>query len=1765
MWYGANTNKCYKKILIGLNLLLFAMVTRASDYRDLNYQVFLSNSTPYTVYLNPFPKQLELHMQSGMPEVPLQQYPLEPTSSASIPDAYTSVSPLFTSVDAIDASTLASDYTQQTKMVFGDWNSDGRRDIVALGPRLQIPGSSPATYYYLLLDVINGRDNSTPPTLNSIPVAESSELGSLLEQWANGTMIPDAFDLTGTGYPQSLEFVSTTLDASGNPFIMNVTPDGYGDFNTTTATVQTGDDSDPADLADVNGPDPAQIMPRDIGATGGSHTVALDGSANYQIPISVPAATGNVQPTLSLNYSSNAGNSNMGFGWSLSGQSKISRCGKSLKQDGVVSGVTFTNTDQFCLDGQRLILMSGTHGTTGATYRLENEIFAKVTVASVGSDGMPQTFTVNMPDGSTSTYGGTSDSQIGANGVNAGKILEWALSQMKDRYTNYSDYHYMQVVSNGSYIIREIDYGGNSAANKAHPYKVTFDYTANPIGYQGYLDGSTMSSPQLLQQVSVYDGPKELRFYALRYQPAQQHGEAYLLESVTECSGNGYCLSPTKFTWADAGTPSFATPVASIHTLTATDGPTQETFADMNGDGLPDRVVLLNTGELTKKVMEVQLSTGSGFPTPVIWSNSIGFNINSSTSTSNVYAVQYEGEGLCYDMEVASAGNCLIGSFVDVNGDGLPDYVYLPPTVQGAGSNVIVTQGTTIYVALNTGSSLQAPTAWLNAPISDGKFQVADVNGDGLADVVFLDTSGNIQVALSTGTGFATTSAAWLSSGGSVTNSPDSTTPRDTLVDVNGDGLPDKVWVPNGTSDVYVALNTGANFSTPTIWLNHTTLGYSILSTDVAWEGYADMNGDGMADRYWVYDYGDGPELMVALSDGTKFLTPYVWFYDTVVDARPQAGQGLTFADVNDDGLVDMLWVPNTMTDKVEVALQSAGGFGRPMPWLSGITPSTTIRQAFVDVNGDGLLDFTWYPSINSNSMNIALSQGKPMSELKTITNGFGHQTTFTYDSMTNTGDPAHPVYTKGDSGSYPNSSGQVYLQGARRVVSHVDVSNGIGGLARSTYHYTGLKQDTKTRQNLGFAQISVLNEVTGLQDTTFYSQSLANYTQGMITETKTVDTSTGNALSDTNNTWQVNVLHDSADTTQSRYIRQLQTTNISKRDLLNNLLYTESNTYGYDSYGHISSQTTQEYNASSALVKTTTINNTYINNTALWILGLSDTVTVTNDVTGALYGSYDPPALSRTSSWGYDPSTEQLLTETIWTDSSKTTPLNVTTYSNYDNFGHAKTTTLSGPGFANRSSLVNYDGSGRHVTSAKNPLNQWVSSTYYNNSSISNGSYPELLQTSTDLNGIVTRYTYDGFGRPATTTVADGTSSAITTTSAFVDCDTLASDCDAIHATYAITSTTTGGTTSATFYDQLGRVVRKSGQILDGSTVYVDYVFDAAGNNTQASEPYEAGATLVWNTMGYDKLGRVTSSTQPSPGGGTRTDTVSYSGYTTTTTVDTTGSPQHHTETKNALGQLASATDDSGKTLTYLYDSNNDLVNTIDSKGNSITLVYDGVGRKIAMNDPDKGYWTYTYNGLGQLITQTNAVPATSCMVYDLLGRMTNRVEFYGSNASDALDSCANPGTNAQIANWTYDTATHGKGKLAGESLGSGYPANEYSQTYSYDSLSRVQSTTKTIQNQTYTYSTTYDSLSRPSVLTYPAPAGSTPVSIQYNYNSLGFLSSISDTATSVVYYSADTMDARGNITHEIFGNGVTTTHSYDSNSGTLSDISTTKGSTNL
>src|SRR4029453_9504762 len=196
-------------------------------------------------------------------------------------------------------------------------------------------------------------------------------------------------------------------------------------------------------------PAQAQTQTTVAGSTPGSFRVTESGAAEYRIPIQVPPGIAGMEPRLALVYNSQAGNGLLGVGWNLEGLSAITRCARTMAQDGVRGGVSYDWNDRYCVDGRRLVLVSGaSYGADGAEYRTERESFSKVVSYGVVGNG-PAWFKVWTKGGQVLEYGNTADSRIEAQGKPTVRV--WGVSKVSDLKGNHFTVSYAENNSIGDY------------------------------------------------------------------------------------------------------------------------------------------------------------------------------------------------------------------------------------------------------------------------------------------------------------------------------------------------------------------------------------------------------------------------------------------------------------------------------------------------------------------------------------------------------------------------------------------------------------------------------------------------------------------------------------------------------------------------------------------------------------------------------------------------------------------------------------------------------------------------------------------------------------------------------------------------------------------------------------------------------------------------------------------------------------------------------------------------------------------------------------------------------------------------------------------------------------------------------------------------------------------------------------------------------------------------------------------------------------------
>ena len=247
--------------------------------------------------------------------------------------------------------------------------------------------------------------------------------------------------------------------------------------------------------------------------------ISQTGARTYEVPISVCKGMNGHQPTLSLSYNSQQGNSVMGMGWNIGGLSKIVRTARSIHYDGKTQGPSMNMQDAFVLDGIRLIKTN-----TISNYQLYESEQGNIKAKGYWTDNDVKYFEVFYPNGAKGVYGFQSNSQ---------KVVSYPLTSLTDYNGNVISYSYN--LSNNHYVISKISYNNSSVEFK---YKTS---RQDPITM--YCGGIKIYENSLLDEITIRLGGNTICTYSFSYSVVNSHS---FLTKINYSSGNS-SYNPLEF------------------------------------------------------------------------------------------------------------------------------------------------------------------------------------------------------------------------------------------------------------------------------------------------------------------------------------------------------------------------------------------------------------------------------------------------------------------------------------------------------------------------------------------------------------------------------------------------------------------------------------------------------------------------------------------------------------------------------------------------------------------------------------------------------------------------------------------------------------------------------------------------------------------------------------------------------------------------------------------------------------------------------------------------------------------------------------------------------------------------------------------------------------------------------------------------------------------------------------------------------------------
>jgi RHS repeat-associated protein len=1403
-----------------------------------------------------------------------------------------------------------------------------------------------------------------------------------------------------------------------------------------------------------------------IGNFAGVFAVDGNGSATYSLDVQVPPGTAGATPLLQITYDSHRSNGYLGMGWALSGISAISRCSASFRTDGFKSGVNYASADRFCLDGRRLIAVSGANGADGTVYHTETETWTIVTSHGKCGSG-PCSFTATNKDGKQLSFGGTSGpsgSRILAQGRMDGSVQTWSIDTLTDLNGNATLVQYFSDPSSGEYYPTRIDYTSNAMAGLAASRSIRFKYNSRPDVIRRFMGGAQVEISKLLDSIETYvsyAGQDQLVLaYRFAYSTSPVTSRSRL-DKITKCDASAVCWPPLSFSWYDSNT-------TFDPTSSSLPGPTSVVYngkvlpygmlLDFNGDGIAD------------------YSQGTEF---------VG-----GRQDLSVYLGQKDGSFKISDFKlpgpiwrVTSKEIVQVGTLQDINGDGILDYTAGLLNDDGHTHDYVVHLGSGQGFLRQPDYELPGPLFW---QVNQNTYQsgiLSDLNGDGIPDysrATRLLATGQVFLDIYKGTGTGFVSTGKTLPGPVYTIGPTASLVSGILRDINGDGIVDysaaTINAQSGHSDLRVFVGESPNF----VFSEQFSLPGQLfwVSDGKALESGAlvDVNGDGIPDfsRATRIEATGQQLLDVNLGTGAGFTPPAMQLPGPLYSILNKESfiQGV-LTDWNGDGTTRYSRATQFADGRSDLAVFlgsgvgfAPAGFSLPKAMYQVISGSGTggtyPKATYQDINGDGLTDFVdSVCGLNADgtfsncSLGVQLASGPFPELLRGITNGFGGTTSIEYRPLTS------DVYLSTGRSSYPIRKSE----GPMIVVSKFTSGDGRGGSYGYSYSYVGARSDVLGNGWLGFQSVLMKELATGKTSTIEYMQQLPFY--GLVAASKAFDPQ-GNLIAQTTFAYR-----DIADVSRQALnihqpVRIRETYSPMSKGVAD---YTLTKSFEYDAWGN----TTLSISSGDAAADVAPVFQCirYLNSSDTgrfgYILQSKNTRTeqgcrnflAPNDPALIVWDPQEDLAWTRKT---YDARLNIRIQE-IWDDSNA---VFLTDSFTVDDVGNLLTATNQ----AGNTTTYEYDVAFRtfRIRSTSPTMSRGGKS--YNLITATNyePAFGVLLST-TDPNGNTTSQRIDGFGRPVKVygPGPQGQPTLLVTTSWGA--------AQAMHWVEVRQRPDWQIDDESVWYwdrqyiDGMNRQYREERSTTrtgKPAVIATDIVYDSAGRVRQSSAPYFVGDPVPYTTTTYDDYNRPTLISDPA---GVQLKVDYSTGGLKVNRTNAFDTPDAQTEVTyySGNGMVRQSVAPNGLVKSYVYDQLGRLTSSTTSPSvRSAQFSYDSVSRVRELNATDTGRSRWAFGKDGYLYSMTDASGnSTVISEYDQMGRVRARSMSYAGKTSQVTFTFDDPASSNGLGNLTSLQSVQ-------------EPIGSLSYTYSYTPFGQVSSGGMEIAQMRFAYASIYDPLGR-------------------------------------------------------------------------------------
>ncbi len=1000
--------------------------------------------------------------------------------------------------------------------------------------------------------------------------------------------------------------------------------------------------------------------------------------------------------------------------------------------------------------------------------------------------------------------------------------------------------------------------------------------------------------------------------------------------------------------------------------------------------------------------------------------------------------------------------------FVDVNGDGLADFV-------GDGD-----------VYLNDGEEFVFNLTWSTALIDfiyddTLSLRFPDINGDGLVDIIYstdeaYNTGWFSDVYLNNGSGWtydasfdeslATNSARFAFVD---TDGVDDLGWR--VIDVNGDGLADLIHdndlnYPDNTNAVYI--NDGSEWTLSSDFIIPADNGFALHN---AYGFIIDINGDDLPDLVSSYEVNSSWVKRVYVNTGTGWVD-----HDGFKNSLPAAfvddpgsssnfiDHGYRLVDINNDGLADIAWQTDSGSNRLRYYLNLGDSWDTTFTETACCNPGWGQKlqygaTAFVDINGDSLIDILSAHKISSSNKldSIHIAAGGKPDVLTEVVNQHGGTT---------------KVFYKGSQETVSGSQRNVDLPIALYVVASTTKDNGFGQVIETLYDYDYGEiyfdtADLRDRRFGGFGEFT--EEVVGLNKT------IVNFHQGNDLDSSSEEESDGEHL--------IGRMYQTKITNNSDSLYLLNRVNYSTTSLGDGSVFTKTDSVvelAYD--GDVDER---------AKAVSYTYDDTH---------GSVLSMVEYGEVNGNSDGTYtDSGTDKRTSLYEYATSSDGLVAVTKETlnDNSNTKIQESVYYYDDLTYGSAALGNLTkredwvtGATFVDTEWDYNSNGLVTTETDPKGNAINYDYDTYnlYLASSTNAEGHSSLyeydyvfgnLSTTTNPNGELFVTEFDDLGRPITIVGPDPQtgSPVVITEYEYTDTVGAVSTKQINHLDETISNDV------YSYFDGFGRIIQERVEAEDSNEYVVrDIVYGDNGLVSKESLPfYDMGSarssaqtdTDLLSQYTYDALGRVTALTTA-----VGTSNTSYDQWKET-----------HTDTENndvsfeydAYDQISIVTENEGLnsyTTEYDWNPRGDLVTITDAEGNERNIVYDGLSRRTSLedlhdtSDTSFGTWSFVYDDAGNLTQKTDPESHVVNYTYDDINRILTE-DYTGESGTEIT--------------YSYDSCTNGIGYICS------ITDTDMTTSYAYTANGLTESETRLLNSTSYVTSYDYNRQGDQTEVTYP------------------------------------------------------------------------------